>query len=131
MFVPLHYRGVLGPGLILNVRYDDSCPQEGRSESLTAPIQLFTLDVETATAFRGWLFETGVENHAEPQIADPLAEPAAAIGGTLHESTGHVVINASTTVFSPTDYGQRQLIIGTQIVTSGLFISTSMYSYPR
>jgi hypothetical protein len=68
-----------------------------------SPTPSFTLDVETATAFRDWLFETGVENHAEPQIANPLAELAAAIDGELHDSTEYVAISASTTAFPPTD----------------------------
>lgn len=69
-----------------------------------SPAPSFTLDVETATAFRDWLFETGVENHAEPQIADPLAELAAAIDGELRDSTEYVAISASTTAAPPTDY---------------------------
>jgi hypothetical protein len=68
----------------------------------------FTLDVETAVAFRDWLFETGVENHAEPQIADPLAELAAAIDSELHDSTESVSISASTTAVSPT--GQSTVV---------------------
>ncbi|QIO25586.1 hypothetical protein [Haloarcula sp. JP-L23] len=68
-----------------------------------SPTPLFTLDVETATAFRDWLFETGVENHTEPQIADPLAALAAAIDGELHDSTEYVAISASTTAFPPND----------------------------
>jgi hypothetical protein len=69
-----------------------------------SPTPSFTLDVETATAFRDWLFETGVENHAEPQIAEPLAELAAAIDGELHDSTEYVAISASTTAFPSTDH---------------------------
>jgi len=69
-----------------------------------SPAPSFTLDVETATAFRDWLFETGVENHAEPQIANPLAELAAAIDGELHDSTEYVAISALTTAFPPTDH---------------------------
>lgn len=69
-----------------------------------SPAPSFTLDVETATAFRDWLFETGVENHNDPQIANPLAELAAAIDGELHDSTEYVAISASTTAFPPTDH---------------------------
>ena len=69
-----------------------------------SPAPSFTLDVETATAFRDWLFETGVENHTDPQIANPLAELAAAIDGELHDSTEYVAISASTTAFPPTDH---------------------------
>lgn len=64
-----------------------------------SPAPSLTLDIETATAFRDWLFETGIENHAEPQIADPLAELAAAIDGELYDSTECVAISASTTAF--------------------------------
>ncbi|WP_458190545.1 hypothetical protein [Haladaptatus sp. NG-WS-4] len=64
----------------------------------------FTLDAETAAAVRDWLFETGVKNHADPQIADPLAELAAAIDGELHDSTEYVAITASTTAFPPNDH---------------------------
>jgi hypothetical protein len=69
-----------------------------------SPAPSFTLDVETAAAFRDWLFETGVKNHAEPQIAEPLAELAAAIDGELHDSTEYVAITASTTAFPPNDH---------------------------
>jgi hypothetical protein len=69
-----------------------------------SPAPSFTLDVETATAFRDWLFETGVENHNDPQIANPLAELAAAIDGELHDSTEYVAISASATAFPPTDH---------------------------
>ena len=69
-----------------------------------SPAPSFTPDVETATAFRDWLFETGVENHAEPQTADPLAELAATIDGELLNSTEYVAISASTTAAPPTDY---------------------------
>lgn len=69
-----------------------------------SPTPSFTLDVETATAFRDWLFETGVENHTVPQFADPLAELAAAIDGELHDSMEYVAISASTTAFPPTDH---------------------------
>ncbi|QIO20853.1 hypothetical protein [Haloarcula sp. JP-L23] len=68
-----------------------------------SPAPSFTLDGETAAVFRDWLFETGVKNHAKPQIADPLAELAAAIDGELHDSTEYVAISASTTAFPPTD----------------------------
>ncbi|MFC6893762.1 hypothetical protein [Halopenitus salinus] len=68
-----------------------------------SPTPSFTLDVETATAFRDWLFETGVENHNDPQIANPLAELAAAIDGELHDGTEYVAISASTTAFPPND----------------------------
>jgi len=69
-----------------------------------SPAPSFTLDVETATAFRDWLFETGVKNHTDPQIANPLAELAAAIDGELHDSTEYVSMSASTTAFPPTDH---------------------------
>ena len=69
-----------------------------------SPTPSFTLDVETATAFRDWLFETGVKNHTDPHIANPLAELAAAIDGELHDSTEYVAISASTTAFPPTDH---------------------------
>ncbi|MFC6732409.1 hypothetical protein [Haladaptatus sp. DYSN1] len=69
-----------------------------------SPGPSFTLDVETATAVRDWLFETGVENHAKSQIANPLAELAAAIDGELHDSMEYVEISASTAVFPPTDH---------------------------
>jgi hypothetical protein len=68
-----------------------------------SPAPSFTIDVETATAFRDWLVETGIENHADPQIADPLAELAAAIDGELHDGTEYVAISASTTAFPPND----------------------------
>jgi hypothetical protein len=80
-----------------------------------SPTPSFTFDVETATAFRDWLFETGVENHAEPQIADLLAELAAAINGELHDSTEYIVINASTTVFPPTDHSAGVDDVGSPI----------------
>ncbi|MFC6991798.1 hypothetical protein ACFQH3_08545 [Haladaptatus sp. GCM10025707] len=69
-----------------------------------SPTPSVTLDVETAAAFRDWLFETGVENHAKPQIANPLAELAAAIDSELHDNTEYVEISASTAVFPSTDH---------------------------
>ncbi|QIO24192.1 hypothetical protein [Haloarcula sp. JP-L23] len=69
-----------------------------------SPAPSFTLDGETAAVFRDWLFETGVKHHAEPQIADPLTELAAAIDGELHDSTEYVAISVSTTAVPPTDH---------------------------
>jgi hypothetical protein len=69
-----------------------------------SPISSFTLNVETAIAFRDRLFKIGLKNHAEPQIATPLAELAAATDGELHDSTECVAISAATTVVPPTDH---------------------------
>ena len=83
-----------------------------------SPIPSFTLDVETATASRDWLFETGVENHAEPQIANPRTF-AALLGGTL----GHVFVllkNLVNTVIGDTD-----VVSNSQDVSDGHCISAS------
>ena len=69
-----------------------------------SPSPSFMLVVETAAAFRNWLSETGVENHAEPQIANPLAELAAVIDGELPDPAEYIVISASATAVSLTDH---------------------------
>jgi hypothetical protein len=98
-----------------------------------SPPPSFTLDVETATAVRDWLFETGVKNHAEPQIADPLAELAAAIDGELHDSTEYVAITASTTAFPPNEPKRTLPLVTIRVEEIPLLahqFSNAVFEYP-